>query len=178
MFWNREKRVIYKLDSPYIKYVSRYDLEDFSYSQWDKLNLDLMDSYIDNFLKRTLNVNKKLKDLRDIKHNTVNVISQLLTINKVYLIEKDIYIKFFRSLQDVDPDDRDTSLIINFYPDIVSSINNETLIKYINNLYSSLETISKDIEGTVTTWEDIHVKYPYFWLFIRISQLLMRNRYI
>ena len=175
MFWNKEKRVIYKLDSPYIEYISQYNLEDFSYTQWDRINLDLMDNYINNFLKRTLNINDKLREMENTKNISMNVISQLLTVNKAYLIEQDIYVKFFRSLQDVDPDDRDTSLIINFYPDIVSSINNETLIKYINNLYSSLETLSKDIEGTKTTWEQIHTKYPYFWLFLRISQLLLRN---
>ena len=175
MIWGKKKKHIYKLDVPYIENTSNYDLGDFNYTEWDKLNLDLMDNYINDFLRKTINIGKKIQNISDFE---TTVVSQLMTTNKAYLIEKKTYVKFFKSLQDIDPSDRDTSLIIGLYPDILSSINNETLTKYINNLYSSLETLSKDINGEKTTWKEIHVEYPFLWLFIRISHLLLRNEYV
>ena len=177
MIWGKKKRAIYKLDPPYIEYISNYNLEDFSYNQLDQMNMDLMDSYIKDFLLGPLNIQNKLREFKNTNHSEITVMSQLMTVNKAYLIEEKGYINFFKSLQDIDPEDRDTSLIIGFYTDIVSSINNETLTKYINNLYLSLETISKDIEGTKSTWQDIHTTYPFFWLFLRISHLLLRSKF-
>ena len=178
MIWNSNKKAIYLINEPYVKYTTRYDSYDFSYTEFNLYNLNLMDKLITTFMINSLNIKKKIKELKNADDINATVISQLVTFNKAYLIEQNEYIRIFNFLKDVDPNDRDVTLIINFYTDIASSIDNESLFKYINNLYNSLETISRDVKsGTRTTWSELHETYPYLWLFIKISHLLLREKY-